>query len=518
MGLGPNVNEFIAHGRHCVIDMSSFYESYKPFRNYIRRFDLTSSLTDLWVYFRHLNDNAPLPFGYAVGVAGLWPMSLRDVYSWDMDTLAREVLLNAEVGGDRSLKNWPDLAVALNHIRRLDGEAFFLSADPQTEVLIDLNRMAHRQFPWQQGIGMNPMMRVLKVFGTPAMEPIVLRELGMTTRQYLTLGAAIAGQSFRTPRFVTSTDYSVLKTPKDAVDLFFARITVTKEALRDQLKALQSYDRDWLYTWNPLESTPLVAIDRAFPDRALCPIPRHLSRRVSFGIYYDLVKTSGFDKAFGEAFQTYVGDILKVACPASRFQIRAERPYRVGRDDKHGVDWVLSDKTAHLFIECKTKRLTLGAKTRSNALALEKDVSTLADAVVQNYRNIQDCLDGKAGWVADERPSFSLILLMEDWFIISPKVSEILNAKIARLLAAAGLPSDMPQRIPCVIASANEFEIACQVIAQTGIAPVMATMPTDNTWIWSLLGSVQTNFGTEMARVNWRLFETEWREMLSPQP
>ena len=70
---------------------------------------------------------------------------------------------------------------------------------------------------------------------------------------------------------------------------------------------------------------------------------------------------------------------------------------------------LFSDETGHLFIECKTKRMRLDAKTRADAIALEKDISALADAVVQNYRNIQDCLDGRTDWVPDDRPAFALI-------------------------------------------------------------------------------------------------------------
>ena len=53
----------------------------------------------------------------------------------------------------------------------------------------------------------------------------------------------------------------------------------------------------------------------------------------------------------------------------------------------HGVDWVLSDSKGHLFIECKTKRLTLDAKTLSDSVALDRDLDVMAKAVVQHYRN-----------------------------------------------------------------------------------------------------------------------------------
>jgi hypothetical protein len=83
---------------------------------------------------------------------------------------------------------------------------------------------------------------------------------------------------------------------------------------------------------------------------------------------------------------------------------------------------------------------------------------------------------------------------MEDWFIISPKVSASLHENVCRLLAEAGLSSDMVQRIPYLITSASEFEIGSQVIAQVGISPVMSTKLTEHAWTRSLLGVVQTNF------------------------
>ena len=42
---------------------------------------------------------------------------------------------------------------------------------------------------------------------------------------------------------------------------------------------------------------------------------------------------------------------------------------------------------------------------------------------------------------------------MDDWFIISPKVSATLNEHVDRLLAKAGLPSDIVQRMPYLITS-----------------------------------------------------------------
>ena len=207
-------------------------------------------------------------------------------------------------------------------------------------------------------------MRAFKIFGRGAVEAIVVRELGMTMRQVVLIGMAMTGH-FQKSAGMSNYDCSELGIPEDSSRAFFARLTSTMDVLRTSTAKQQSYGPDWLYAWNPLEATPLVSFDRDHPERVICPIPLYLLRRTSTGIFYDLVNTPNFDNAFGESFQVYVGEVIEFACKPHRFSILPEEPYYVGSNKFHGVDWVLSDETGHLFIEAKTKRLTLGAKVLS---------------------------------------------------------------------------------------------------------------------------------------------------------
>lgn len=492
-----------------------FYEEYKPFRNYMRRFDLLSSLVDVWRYSLHIMEDQPLAADYAIGKKPLTSGPLKEhLYPWDLDILAKELVLNAGMGGDRSLKRWNDLVVAINHLRRLDDAAFAQSGSEHADVMFELHRIAHRQFPWQMKAGVNPMMRAFKVFGEAAVQTIVVRELGMTTRQFLLLGAAVTGNFLDKSGMSIKQDYRVLGISREASDAFFRRITCTLDQLKSETAKRQFYDRDWLYSWNPLEATPLVSFDPVFPERVLCPIPYYLARRASSGIFYDLVKSVGFDNPFGNSFQGYVGEVIKATCSPPRFEVLAEEPYNVGTQKMHGVDWVLSDSTGHLFIESKTKRLTLNAKTLSDAVALERDLVVMATAVVQHYRNIRDALDGKTKWVSNGLPVYPLVLTLEDWFIFSPRVDEMLHTHVVRLLADAGIPEQVLEEMPYTIASAHEFEIASQVMAQVSISAVMAKKTTGGERRWSLLPFINNNFSEEMRRVNWRLFADDWARLL----
>ena len=408
-------------------DVTDFYEEYKPFRNYLRRFDLAGSLVDVWQYSLHIMEGQRLPTEYTVGRNALIDQNVKDVlFAWDLDTLARECVLNAGTGGDRALKRWRDLATVINHLRRLDGVAFTHGGDASPDVLLELHRIAHRQFPWQTRKGVSPLTRALKIFGEGAVEAVVLRELGMTMRQFMQLGLALCGHFYQQWGMSTNQDYTVLGISREVSSGFLDRISCPIDRLRAEMAQRQSFDRDWLYTWNPLEAWPLIRFDPAHPDRVLCPIPRHLFHRSSLGIFYDLVRSSGFDNPYGNSFQAYIGEVVRATCPPPRFTLHAEAPFHVGGQKMHGVDWILSDSTGHLFIECKTKRLTIDGRSRSDAAALQKDLAVMAAAIVQHYANILRARDGKTAWVPDGLSVFPLVLTLEDWFIMSPQVQEML--------------------------------------------------------------------------------------------
>ena len=248
--------------------------------------------------------------------------------------------------------------------------------------------------------------------------------------------------------------------PNKSSNAFFRRITCTLPELKAETIERQSYDRDWLYTWNPLEATPLVSFDAAFPDRVLCPIPRYLLQRASAGIFFDLVKTADFDNPFGNLFQRYIGELISAFCKPPSFSVLAEEPYYVGKKKMHGVDWILSDETGHIFIESKTKRLTVNAKTLADAVALDKDVIVMAEAIIQHYKNIRDALAGKAKWRSDRLPIYPTILTLEDWFILSPRVDEMLKNHVRKMLAAAAIQESVLDEMPYTIASSHEFELA----------------------------------------------------------
>jgi len=379
--------------------MNSFQVEHASFYRHVRLFGLEDSLIDLWRYSLHIAENQTLPEEYLIDRPETYTQPLTDyVYPWELDILARELLLHARTCNFKSLRKWKDFSDCFNYLRRLDEAATSTIEVSFADVMAELHRIVHRQFPWQKNKGVENIIRTFKIYGAPEVDTIVQRELGMSTRQFLLLGMTLGGQFLRSPKNSVTVNYAALGIPLPAQIAFFDRITTTASLLRAELAARPIEPRDWTYGWNPLETRPLVIVNPFKPELAQCPIPRHLLRRMSSGLYYDLVGTPGFENPFGRSFQDYVGDVISATCSAQKFRVRKEMPYKVGLRKKDGVDWILSDHTGHMFIETKTKRMTLDARTRLNTNALVRDIDIFADAIVQLYKNItMRSMDGQHG-------------------------------------------------------------------------------------------------------------------------
>jgi hypothetical protein len=238
----------------------------------------------------------------------------------------------------------------------------------------------------------------------------------------------------------------------------------------------------------------LVGFDSSCPDYVICPIPRYVINRTATGIFYDIVNSLGFDNVFGDSFQAYLGEVIEFACKPPRFSIVAEEPYYIGVNKFHGVDWIVSDETGHLFIEAKTKRLTLGAKILSADGALERDLVTMATAIVQHYQNILRAIDGRTSWKPNGLPIYPMILTLEDWFMFSPRIVETLHNQVRRLFAEHGITDRVLTEMPFTVASAHEFEVAIQVVAQIGVNELMLKKISGEERNWSPLPFIQDKF------------------------
>jgi len=492
--------------------VADIYDSYKPLRNMMRQCHLEASLVDVWQLSQHIMNNGPAP-----AQPGMPPYSLKQyLYPWDLPTIAREVVLHASRTGRKRLNSRHAMATAINTIRRIE-DAVAKGRLGVDNVMMELHRISHRQFPWQQRSGLTGLLRYLKIFGSPEVGPILERTTGFSIREYFLLGMWLTGHLQKRFDINAQQDFTAFGIPRDKSQVFFLRLSSPVEALRETMAGSQKYDESWEYTWNPLEATPLISLDPANRHRLYCPVPDLLLRRFSHGLYYDLVKSAGFNAAFGTSFQNYVGDVLRAVFSRGNFTVFEEQEYDVGKERHHGADWILVGADANLFIECKTKRMIQAAKFSVGGPDLMDEIGIIADAVVQLYKNIREAEAGQSKWRPNGLPSFPLVVTLEDWFIFGPVPQSLLNDAVVDRLSRAGLDRALMETMPYAVASAREFERFAGIVKEVGIDAFFkgkrdADYPR---WMWEEYARERF---PDAERTNIQsLFREDWRRVIPPE-
>jgi hypothetical protein len=173
-----------------------------------------------------------------------------------------------------------------------------------------------------------------------------------------------------------------------------------------------------------------------------------------------------------------------------------ESEYWVGKDRKRSVDWIASDSSGELFVECKAKRLRADAKVALGDLtALRQELEKLAEFAVQIYRTLADALDGKyPHWTPSERPIFPLVVTLEDWYVFGHAIAAEIDAHLRSAFRDNGLNEGMLERFPLRICSVAEFEQLVSIIASKDVHSVMNEVVSAKRKLWLLHAAINDAF------------------------
>lgn len=486
------------------------YPLYKPLRNLLRQFNLQGSIEDIWWYFQavdHPSSNAKVWTGQAF-------TNLKSVlYKWEIATLAREIALNATSQGKYRLRPWENMARVLNMLRQVSNEMAGTHITPE-QAYNSLNPTGQLQFPWQRQRQFNALMRYFKVFSAPDVEHLLVRETGVSTKEWFSVGFGTTGHLQKEFAISSLQDYRPLGIELERSQAVLRKLSLPIEELRDKVSAAAKYDETWMYTWNPLEGTPLVGLDPSHPELLHCPIPSYVLRRASQGLFYEIANAEGFNSPFGASFQAYVGEVLGETFPGPQYTIYEEREYKVGRERKDGVDWILADDQANLFIECKAKRMTLGAKSAVDPTIIGQQVDFLAKAIIQLYKNIADALAGHTHWQRNNLPIFPLVVTLEDWYLLATS-ADLLADGVRTKMAEANLDLAWLETMPYTVASCEDFEDVSPTIAEVGIHAFFRLKHAGDQQRWMIQHFAQEQFNEVYRRtVHRKLFREEWIRIL----
>ena len=439
------------------------YDLYKPLRNHVRTLNLQELLELIHRVQRDQEGSFEIKLRDNLG-------KITEIYIWELCILAREALLNASLSVVKKQLGVRDLLKLINYIRGISDGISQKSIHSDTDAMRALHPLIHQQGRWQYAGDWDRFYRTFRIYNSDDIHSLLYKKLGVRLKTIYALTFAIAGSARQNPKIVSTNDYSFMGISAEERDAYFAMVGDSLENLSESIKNFARHNESWAFTWNPLEEKPLIQLSPHRPHEYLCPLPELLLRRATDSLFFDLAKgEESYSNPYGMAFQSYVGGVLRAQFKGPAHSVREEQEYWVKKDKKHGVDWIVSDATGHIMLECKTRRIRVDAKSIVDGDPLTKAIKNLAEVVVQHYKNIHDALEGKTThWMPDGKTVYPVIVTLDDWHLFAPHVLEMLQDEVNKQLGQIKL-AELLESLPFTVTSIAQFEQAGQAIAQIGI-------------------------------------------------
>lgn len=494
---------------------------YKPLRNHLYKIKVDDGLFVVWAFVQHLQFDQGFPTEVEVIQEfkdADYIQKIRWSSPWELETLAKEVILNShESVAEKSLTKWNYLSGALNKLKALENEIGGQYTN-QDNILVEMFRIAHRQFPWQMNPNGNFIIRHHKIFGTTDMSTIIEETTGLNTKDLYTIGMVFIGAYLNRLAIRQPINVEVRNITTEKIDKFLKIFSISLADLKKYLKSEHQLNSKYGYAYSTLRARPIIDMNYRGEQCFVCPLPTLLFWQITNGIYYSIYKHKQFDKSFGASFQGYVGDVVYKALGDGKIQVLPERQYKIGKDSKDSIDWIVSDGDAALFIECKTKRLIFTAKSElEDQQAIQSELNKMSDFIVQCYKTISDYQAGHYPHLAHDASLkiYPLIVTLEHWYVFGSKFLTSLDQLVTQKMSDLNLDLQLLKNAPFAICSVEDFEVVAQLVGVVGIRNFMEAKVSDpEKREWEFGPYINTEFKDQTKHIK-SLFNDEYDELFA---
>ncbi|MDA3840569.1 MAG: hypothetical protein PF572_05780 [Patescibacteria group bacterium] len=452
------------------------YNLYKPLRNHLRPVGIENAFYAIWAYLNFFQFNNAIPNNIQVDkiITDSKNDARRFLSEWELSLLAREMIVNGQEnlsGATKNFQNYNYFSNAINKIKEFESNLSKLYIN-KNNILTELRRLSHRQFPWQQKPNSVDFIRYYKIYNNERLKEIAENKLKLSIQQWYTIGTAITGGILSHPKLNIDSEITIAGITKKHFDIFINFTSTNLTDLKEIIQRDVDYDDQYVYAFNPLEYYPLIKIKKYY----YCPIITFLIWRMTSGIYFDLVNEKNFGNNFGFAFQDYIEEISKKVFKNKKIAFIPEEKYYVNtKTQKDSVDFIIKKNNLAFFVEAKAKRIQNKSKTQllSNE-TMEKDLNILAEDILQIYKTIRDYKNGCYKHFKYDKSIiiYPLLVTLEDWYLFGEDVNN-LKEKVKQKLITAKLSLNCLDEMPYTTCSIKNYEHLVQVINNIEINVIM---------------------------------------------
>lgn len=388
----------------------------------------------------------------------------RFAYKWYLEDLANELLTTPKLK-PRAGPFWrldctrfESFSEAYNTIHDLEDAEDGLYLD-RRDVLQEMPRIGHRQFDWQQPALNTPnFYRAAALFGQDACREYYQAEHGLAPADMILLGMGLWALFGDQPSF-------------DPANIVVREVGLTPEIVRAglpllsgdisrvQVEAVRLRQGNGQVAYRPsvLRQTPCISIPVPGGRRTVAPLRELILRRVTTGLYYDLV--GGPDAVRTEMGRLFEDYCVRLLAELFDGPVSGSLAYRFRRNPIDTPDILVGPHDdLQLVVECKATRMTFDARfAQDRAEPMQRGIGELVKGVGQIWRLKSHARRGLVPLTMSPNCT-GLILTFDPWLRASHGQSEEVLERAREWCAQADPDVGEEDYCPIAFTHVEDFE------------------------------------------------------------
>ncbi len=382
------------------------------------------------------------------------------IHPWELETLANLVLTTPKrfvrKGKEYRLRfdNFQNVVECVNRLRSLENKEFGIGGH-NADVLMEMSRIAQRQFPWQTGFANAPnIYRNLFVYGQGKCAENFEETYGISISRFFFISFALYS-SFQRYASITAANgcpqlgVSQCELARTLELIALPHSEARRKARLEQRKAIHS-----AYKPSILRQTPCLIFDQK-DCRIRSPLPELIIDRISSGLFYDVINFKGSGDDFGRRFEDYCLMYLKAMLNA--FEWHGEHKY--GRKGyKRPTPDVLGmngDQLQFVF-ECKARRMSYEAMFKAGPTTRD-GIEDIGKGIRQIWTFYADTRKGLTGYsLAPD--VYGAVLTMDNWGTLGMAYIDRFFAEAERQIEVEKLDIQPEDRRPVLLLPIQSLE------------------------------------------------------------
>lgn len=414
------------------------------------------------------------------------------IHKWEIETLANELMTVAKLnqvgrGPKRTLRHnsFQACAECANRLRDLENAEYREHKKPK-DILVEMGRIAARQFDWQRGyVNIPQFYRNAFIYGQGKCADYFAKKNGITINRFSEIGFMLYVSFTNFPVVKYAEGWHTLGITRQEFDVALRLIAKPIQEAKKLAQATRSGNLTTADKPSILRQFPCIRFGADF-EIIRAPLPELILERVTSGVFYDVVDGEGdVRNDYGSRFEEYCLRHLSDSLPELDWE--REFLYRSGKKEYRSPDIIcMSGNLIKLVLECKASRMSHAAMFGIDPTGA-RGYDDLSKAVFQLWRFFYHLRLGHVGKDISA-DAVGVVLTLDNWLIFSHALLDHV-LKTATEMAKTKEPGISNEDMkPVIFVAATELEhVLSRATAETFLKAV-STSSTSEFRGWRLNG------------------------------